>query len=232
MKTNIGAVVFDFGGVLIGWDPRNLYRDYFPDRASMERFLEEVNFMEWNALQDKGRSFDEGAAALSREFPRYRDLIRAYRDHWELSLGGEIRETVAILRRLKRQGYALYGLSNWSAETFPIARKKHSFFDLLDDMVISGSVGLIKPDPEIYRYLLNKTKRKADECLFIDDSEKNVLAARQLGFAAVHYQSPVQLEAELSRLGILSKSQFAPSDLAIRRKLGGLGAPPKRFVKR
>ena len=74
---NITAVIFDFGGVLIEWDPRNLYRRYFDDAESMERFLEEIDFMEWNLLQDKGRPFAEGVADLTAQFPQHADLIRA-----------------------------------------------------------------------------------------------------------------------------------------------------------
>ena len=204
MTTTIKAIIFDFGNVLLEWNPRLVYRRYFPnDNESMEKFLQEVNFMDWNAQQDKGRTFAEGVAELSKQFPHYADLIQAYHDNWEHSIGHYFEGTVEIMKQLKKAGYPLYGLSNWSAETFPIAQEKYDFFNLLDDRVISGEVGLIKPEPEIFELLLQKIGRPAHECLFIDDASANIEQAQNLGFATVHFQSSDQLAAELHRLHIL-----------------------------
>jgi 2-haloacid dehalogenase len=204
MTQTIKAIFFDFGNVLLEWDPRYVYRRYFPDdEAAMERFLQEVNFMEWNSLQDKGRPFKEGVAVLSQEFPHYSELIHAYHENWNDSIGGSLDGTVEIMKRLKQAGYALYGLSNWSAETFPLVRNKFVFFDLLDDIILSGEVGQIKPYPEIYEIALERIGRPASECLFIDDSLANIEQARKMGFVVVHFQSPQQLEAELKALRLL-----------------------------
>ena len=203
MTSTIHAIIFDFGNVLLEWDPRNVYERFFPDDPEgMERFLKEVNFMEWNMHQDKGRPFAEGIAILSKEFPQYSHLIQAYHDHWTDSLGESLAGTVEIMKELKLAGYPLYGLSNWSAETFPYARQRHDFFDLLDDMVISGEVGHVKPHPEIFQIMLHRIGRPAHECLFIDDSLANIHQARKLGFAVIHFQSPEQLRNALQELGI------------------------------
>lgn len=201
--TPITAVIFDFGGVLIEWDPRNLYRRYFDDSEAMEQFLEEIDFMGWNAHQDKGRSFAEGAAELVAKFPQHETLIRAYQYHWEESIGEPITGVIEIMKRVKQAGWPLYGLSNWSLETFPITRRKHAFFDLLDDYLLSGQVNLVKPDPAIFQRMLEKIGRKPEECVFIDDNPANVAASRALGIMTIHYQSPGQLETELQQLGIL-----------------------------
>jgi 2-haloacid dehalogenase len=204
MTHNIQAILFDFGNVLLEWNPRHVYRHYFPDdEAAMEQFLQEVNFMEWNAQQDKGRTFAEGIAELSREFPHYANLIQAYHDNWSDSIGNPVAGTVEIMKRLKDAGYPVYGLSNWSSETFPLVRNKFIFFDLLDDIVISGEVGQIKPEPEIYEIALQRIGRPASECLFIDDSLANIEQARKMGFAVVLFQSPEQLEIELINLKLL-----------------------------
>ncbi len=200
---NITAVIFDFGGVLIEWDPRNLYRRYFDDAESMEHFLEEIDFMEWNALQDKGRPFAEGVADLTAQFPQHADLIRAYHEHWEESIGEPITPVIEILKRVKAAGWPVYGLSNWSMETFPIIRKQHTFFNLLDGYLLSGEVKLVKPDPAIFQRMLEKIGRKPEECVFIDDNPANVVAARALNIVTIQYQSPEQLERELQQLGIL-----------------------------
>lgn len=203
-KTTIKAIVFDFGNVLVEWDPRFVYRRYFQDNeAAMEKFLNEVNFMDWNSQQDKGRTFAEGVAALSRRFPHYSDLIQAYRDNWHHSIGDPLAGTVEILKRLKKAGYPLFGLSNWSAETFPYVRRKFDFFHLFDDMVISGEVGSIKPEAAIFEILLGRIGRPAQQCLFIDDSRANIEQAQKMGFVTVHFDSAGRLERELHRLKLL-----------------------------
>ena len=204
MSPQIKAIIFDFGNVLLEWNPRYVYQRYFPnDPEGMERFLEEVRFMEWNVLQDQGRPFSEGVAILSREFPHHAHLIQAYHEHWIDSLGDSLGGTVEILKELKERGYPIYGLSNWSAETFPLARQRFDFFDLLDDMVISGEVGHVKPHPEIFQIMLERIRKPARECLFIDDALPNIQQASKMGFATIHFQSPEQLRAALGEAGIL-----------------------------
>ena len=204
MKNTIKAIIFDFGGVLVDWNPRNLYNAYFPDQAqALEDFLAEVDFYTWNAQQDKGRSFAEGVAELTEKFPHRTDLIQAYAEHWADSITGDIAGTVEILYRLKAKGYPLYGLSNWSAETFPLVRNEYPFFDEFDEIIISGEVNLNKPEPEIYNLLLSKIAYSAAECLFIDDSQANVDAAKALGFQALRFETPEVLERALKEYGVL-----------------------------
>lgn len=203
MTSPIHAIIFDLGGVLIEWDPRNLYRRYFDQPHQMEQFLAEVNFAQWNTLQDKGRPFVAGIAELSAQFPHYARYIHAIGEHWEETLGQSIQGAVDILRQLKKAGYPLYALSNWSAETFPIARRKYDFFELFEEIVISGEVGLVKPEPAIFELLLNKIGRPARECLFVDDAEANIEQANRMGLATILFKSPQQLEADLMGLKLL-----------------------------
>jgi len=204
MNPPIEAIIFDYGNVLIEWDPRRVYNKYFPNNPkAMENFFKEVDFMGWNAHQDKGRTFAEGIADLSSQFPHHAHLIQAYHDNWKDSIGSSITDTVEIMKQLIEKGCPLYGLSNWSAETFPYAQEKFDFFHLLDDMVISGMVGHVKPEPEIYHLLLEKIKRPAQECLFIDDSLPNIQQAQKMGFVTIHFQSPGQLANELRSMGLL-----------------------------
>ncbi len=203
MSPTIKAIIFDYGNVLLEWNPRFVYRSYFNAEIEMEHFLQEVHFMEWNVQQDRGRAFAEGVAVLSNEYPQYADLIKTYHDHWQDSIGNVHWETIEVMKQLKDAGYSLYGLSNWSAETFPYAREKYDFFDLLDDMVISGTVGFVKPEPEIYRILLEKIGQPAQACLFIDDALPNIEQAQKMGFTAIHYRSAEQLRLELQDLKVL-----------------------------
>jgi len=204
MTHNIKAIIFDYGNVLVEWNPRFVYQHYFPDDPNgMEAFLEEISFMDWNALQDKGRSFADGVAELSRQFPQHGQLIQAYHDHWIDSIGEIYWATVDIMRDLKQKGFGIYGLSNWSAETFPHIRNKYNFFELFDDMVISGEVGHVKPQAEIFNILLEKIGKPVNECLFIDDSLPNIQQANTMGFKTVHFTSPGQLQQTLTEMGLL-----------------------------
>ncbi len=198
------AIIFDFGGVLVEWDPHYLYRPFFNgDDAAIDRFMREIGFHEWNLQQDGGRSFDEGVAVLSKQFPQYAPLIRAYHERYADSITGPVAGTVEILRACKAAGYPLYGLSNWAQEKFTLIRPKYDFFDCFDDILISSTVNLVKPDPHIFEILLKRIARRAEECVYIDDSAANVAVADRLGFITIHFESPGQLAAELVRLGVL-----------------------------
>jgi 2-haloacid dehalogenase len=200
------VIVFDLGGVLMDWSPYYLYCDQMGlDQPSVDRFLEEVDFYRWNAEQDRGRSFAEATPELCARFPQYTDLIRAYDEHFLATLKGAYPPVVEILGKLKAEEYPLYVLSNWSAETFKLVRPQYPFFDWFDGMVISGEVGLIKPDPAIYQILLERAGRPAGECLFIDDHLPNIQAASALGFQTIQFQSAGQLESELHLKGILGR---------------------------
>src|SRR4030066_755569 len=94
MPSPTKAIIFDYGNVLLEWNPKNVYKRYFPnDPEGMEHFLNEVNFMDWNLQQDKGRPFAEGVAILSQQFPQHSHLIQAYHDHWIDSVGESITGT-------------------------------------------------------------------------------------------------------------------------------------------
>jgi 2-haloacid dehalogenase len=198
------ALVFDLGGVLVDWDPRHLYRKLFSgDEAAMERFFVEVSLREWNERQDTGRPFAEAVEELVARFPQREALIRAFHERWPETVAGEIPGTVAVLADLRRAGYPLFALSNWSAETFPLARPRFPWLDWFDAIVISGEVRAAKPDPRMFEALLERTGRPAGACVFVDDSEANIEAALRLGFDAVRFESPERLREELARRGIL-----------------------------
>jgi 2-haloacid dehalogenase len=199
------AVIFDVGGVLIDWNPRHLYRKLFDGDTdeAMERFLAEVCTPEWNLRQDAGRPFAEAVAELAARFPEHADLIAAYDLRWEEMLRGAHAETVEIVRELRARGTPLYCLTNSSTEKFPLMQRRFDVFDLFDGIVVSGEIGMVKPDPAVYRYLIERFGLEAPSCLFIDDVEANVAAASSIGMQAVRYRSAPQLRHELQRRGAL-----------------------------
>jgi len=198
------AVIFDLGGVLIDWDPRHLYRSLFDgDEAAMERFLAEVTTPAWNLEQDGGRPWSDALELLIAEHPDRRDLIVAYRERWTEMLGGPIEGTVEVLADLRRAGVRLAALTNWSAETFPVARERYPFLAWFETIVVSGEEGIVKPDPRIFALILERTGFRADATVFIDDSAANVAAAAALGFATIRFRDPPALRRELEAHGLL-----------------------------
>jgi 2-haloacid dehalogenase len=203
MSTKIKNVVFDFGGVLIDWNPRYLYRKVFNDDEAMERFLSEVCNGEWNEKHDGGRPFREGIEELITKYPDESGKITMYFDRWEEMVGGEINGTPGLIYELKSLGYALYGLTNWSGETFPRVKPCFGFLQEFDGIVVSGDEKLLKPDPAIFRLMIDRYDLIPEESLFIDDNPKNVEVAKSLGFETIRFESAVQLKQDLRLKEIL-----------------------------
>jgi 2-haloacid dehalogenase len=198
----IEAMIFDFGNVLIGWDPENLYRSLIPDPAERRRFLDEVCNTAWNHQQDLGRGFAEATAERIALFPDRGDLIRAYHARFREMLSGPVAEGRDILDRVAAKGIPCYGLTNWSAETFEASRPVMPFLSRMVYTAVSGQLKMGKPDPAIYRHLLGVIGKPAENCAFLDDSPANVEAARKLGLKAVLFKNDGSALAELRAVGL------------------------------
>ena len=139
MSTQFTTIIFDLGGVLIDWDPRYVYRRIFDTEETIEWFFEEICTNEWNENQDAGRPLKEATDELVTKHPEYEKEIRAYYGRWEAMLGGPIQETVDIFRSLKQANkFRFYALTNWSAETFPVALQRYDFLGWFHGIVMSG----------------------------------------------------------------------------------------------
>jgi len=197
-------VIFDLGGVLIEWDPRHLYRKLFAgDEAVMEHFLATVCTHEWNRRQDAGRSFAEGARLLKAEHPDKAELIDAYRARFDEMIAGPITGSVEIMTELRNRGFPLYGLTNWSAETYPAAVDRFAFLRWFRGILVSGEVEVVKPDPRIFALLIERFAVEPERTVYIDDVEANVAAARPFGIHAIQFTTPPKLREELVGLGLL-----------------------------
>lgn len=193
----IKNIIFDFGGVLVDWNPRYLYDPYFGDTERSQWFIDNICTSEWNITLDGGKPFDVGVEELTAVHPEWADAIAAYRDRWMEMIGGEIPDTADMVRRLKSAGYGVYGLTNWSAETFPMVRDRYNVFAELDGIVVSGEEHLLKPGAGIYNLLLTRYGLKAEESLFLDDNAANVDGARAVGMASERFVSAGQAEQVL-----------------------------------
>jgi 2-haloacid dehalogenase len=198
----VQAVIFDFGGVLFDWNPDYLYRRLIPDEAERRRFLAEVCNGEWNLAQDAGRPLAAATEIKIAEFPELAHLIDAYYTRWPEMLAGIIPEGVELLEALAAAGVPLFGLTNWSGETFQHVERNYSLLDRFRDILVSGREGVVKPDPEIYLRLLRRNGLDASACVFIDDSRKNADGALAVGMRAIHHLDAARTAAELRSMGL------------------------------
>lgn len=200
----IKNIIFDLGGVLIDWNPEYLYKKVFKEEAEMHFFLQEVCTLEWNQWQDAGRTFQEANELLLRKYPQYKTEIEFYFTRWVEMLGGEISESVELLKKLQQtKRFKTLALTNWSHETFPKALEIFPFLSTFDGTLVSGEDKLIKPNPEIFKLLFNRFDITAEESLFIDDNILNIQAAQKLKIKTIHFTNSQSLEAELIKLSLI-----------------------------
>ena len=202
---DIKNIIFDLGGVLIDWNPDYVFLSAFKgDKVKLKEFYEKVCTFEWNENQDAGYSIDKATEDRIKIFPKYEDQIRMYYGRWEEMIGGEITEVVRILKNIVRENkFRVLALTNWSAETFPIALKKFDFLHLFEGIVVSGTEKTRKPFSDIYKIILNRYNLIASESIFIDDNIRNIKAANKFGIKTIHFKNPLKLIFDLKKSGII-----------------------------
>ena len=200
----IHSIIFDLGGVLIDWNPQYVFTElYFESAEKRQFFFERVCTSEWYENQDAGYPLAKATEERVGLFTEREKEIRDFYGRWEEMLGGPLYESVEVFRQLKEQpGIKTYALTNWSAETFPIALERFDFLHWFDGRVVSGEEKTRKPFPEFYRILLNRYDVKPEEALFIDDNLRNVKAAESMNITSIHFLSAKQLKEELKKLNL------------------------------
>lgn len=201
MPATTPTIVFDVGNVLIRWDPLLVYRELIPDDEKRAWFMRHVCTAAWNLEQDRGRSWEEAVALLVASHPEWELQIRAYDERWHEAVPGVIEDSVAVLAELKARGEKVYAITNFSREKWAECLIRFPFLQSFDGVVVSAHERVIKPDPEIYQILFERYGLVAGDCIFIDDSAKNIETARNLGMKAVHFVEPIDLRGELRKLG-------------------------------
>lgn len=198
----IKNVIFDYGNVLVDWNPAYLFLPVFGgDEEKCKYFTDNVCNREWFTRIDQGESMDVCVAELQKAYPEYADVISLFRDRWFDMCSGDIPGMLEIIQDLKNQGMGVYGLTNWPAETFAEARRRFRTLAGIDNYVVSSAVRLAKPQPEIYQLLLSKYNLKAEECVFIDDRVDNVNAAKALGITGIVFPGSADaLRKELAKI--------------------------------
>lgn len=201
---NINTLIFDFGGVLIDWNPSYVFlKEFRGNQDEMSHFLNTICSWEWNDNQDAGYSLDKATEERVAMYPEYERLIRMYYGRWEDMLGYEHTDTVELLKTYKDNGtYRLIGLTNWSHETFPVALERFDFLSWFDGIVVSGTEKMKKPDDRIYNLTLDRYKVMPENAVFIDDKLENVHAATKLGMHGIHFTTAAKLKRNLETLGV------------------------------
>ncbi len=190
-------IIFDFGNVLVQWHPEQIYTEYFGDEAKAWWFLRHVVDNEWRGRIDAGESTAELTAELVDRFPEYREAIELFDQRYFDMLTGEVPGMREVIEELRVKNYEIYGLTNWSMETFPTARERFGILQMIDRYVVSAAERLIKPDPRLFKVLLDRYGLKAGECTFVDDNPDNVAAARKLGMQGIVFTNADDLRKQL-----------------------------------
>ena len=198
---NPDTLVFDIGNVLIAWDSEIPYRRLIPDEKTRRHFMDVILPPEWNLEQDRGRPWSEAEAAQITLYPDHADLIRAYRAHWHEMVPGEISQNMDALRAVRMKGLPNFAITNFAGDTFKEAQVRFPELAGFDGVVVSAGERLLKPDPAIYEVFLKRYGKSAEQCLFMDDSAKNIAAAKALGFSTIHVTPETKLLAEIRRFG-------------------------------
>ena len=201
---NVDTLIFDFGGVLIDWNPAYVFlKEFRGDQEEMSHFLNTICSWEWNENQDAGYSLQKATDERVAMYPEHERLIRMYYGRWEEMLGYEHSDTVELLKTFKDHNkYRLIGLTNWSHETFPVALERFDFLSWFEGIVVSGTEKMKKPDANIYMLTLDRYKITPENAVFIDDKLENVHAATQVGINGIHFTSAVKLKRDLETLGV------------------------------
>ncbi len=203
-KPMIDTIIFDLGGVLIDWNPKYLYRKIFDTEEEVEDFLDNICTFSWNEEQDGGRSIAEANALLIDQYPEHEDEIRAFYGRWTEMLGGAIEPMVDIFKACKAKSeYNVYALTNWSAETWPIAWSTFPFLHQFDGIVVSGQERLKKPDKAIYERIISRYGIEPQKAIFIDDNLRNIKAAKKHGLHTIHHLDPDSTADKLRALKII-----------------------------
>ena len=193
-------IVFDIGNVLVRWDPRFLFTQYFEDEEKMEWFLAHVCNHEWNLEQDRGRSFAEAVKLAIAQHPDHAEAIAAYDTRWHETLPHAIEGTVAIFKELVGRDAPVYAITNWNGDKFREAKQRFPFLYEFRDIVVSGDERLIKPDPAIYQLLLGRNGLEAADCLFIDDSLKKASYGSHIGKRITSTSAGMSFSNDSSRM--------------------------------
>ncbi len=190
--------------MLYGWDPEAFLIRQIADDDARLRFVEDVDLYAWHETLDGGRPYADAAAELTEKYPHYAELIRAWSDRFGETITGPVPGVHDLVEALDARGVPLFAITNFSADFWPpFHARERAFFDRFRDIVVSGEVKLLKPDPAIYFLALDRFRLNPREALFVDDRAINVAAAEAVGMHAHLFTTAAELDRRLRADGLL-----------------------------
>ncbi len=196
------SIIFDVANVIVDWDPMRAFAGALPDDVAI-RFLDADVFWELNARTDAGMPLADAVVEMDDQAPHLVDAYRVYLERFPLTVSGPVPGTAEVIRELLAAGVHCFGLSNWAKENFNVARRANPVIDELADVIVSGEVGLAKPDPEIFRYALDRFDLDPDRTVMVDDTQENLTAAAGIGISTLLFTSAEQLRTDLAARQLL-----------------------------
>lgn len=204
----IEAVIFDIGNVLIEWQPERFY-DSTIGEARRRALFAEVDLHGMNDRVDLGHDFQGTIYAMADDHPEWREEIRTWHDRWIEMASPAIDQSVRVLRALRANGVPVFALSNFGIGSFAHASDHYDFLREFDRPYISGHMGVIKPDPEIYRRLEEDSGVAPASLLFADDRPDNIAMADGRGWQTHLFTDPQGWADRLVAEGLLTEAQAA-----------------------
>ena len=181
----IKNLIYDFGRVLVTYDFEHISSFGFASEEDLQSFVNIVSDPAFVRRCDLELiTFEDLIREMQHTYPQWKEQWQLFYDRYLEFVTGEMPGMYAYMTELKARGYKLYGLSNWCSTIYRVM-KEYKIFNLLDGFVVSSDYQVVKPDPAIYRILLEKYDLKAEECVFADDRADNVEAAQQVGMQAI-----------------------------------------------
>lgn len=189
--------IFDIGNVILSFKPEIFLKGLWDSETQID-IINKIVFtsMEW-ILLDKGIiTHEEAVNRMCSASPENEGLIRKTMECYQ-DMFVPLDETVAFLYDLKKQNQKLYYLSNFHKKASEWIIAMYPFFSLFDGGIFSCDVHLLKPDLKIYHLLLEKYKLESEMCIFMDDTEENVIAAKEVGINGIHFFTVSKAKEEL-----------------------------------
>ena len=190
----IDKYIFDLGKVIVKFKVENLFKKFFKTDREIKYFLNNICTWDWHIQQDTKYDTSKAADSLIKKYPDYKVPIEAFYGRFLEMIDGIYEENLKIALNLKKKGKKIYILSNFPGDQFDNFMKENKFLNEFDDMVISGKVGLKKPDKRIYELAIKKFDCNPSKTLFIDDRPENTEAAQNLGINIITLDDPGKLK--------------------------------------
>jgi len=199
----IEKIIFDLGKVLVKFDPKKPFKSIFKSEDEINFFFKNICTWNWHINQDIVYDTRPATEKKIKEFPEFQEAINAFYGRFQEMIVGVYEQNLKIALELKKKNIPIYILSNFPGDQFDIFASNYDFVKEFDDMIISGKVGMKKPDPEIYKLCISKFNCNPKKTLFVDDRPENTKAAEKLNFQTITLDKPDKLSEYIKKFSLI-----------------------------